>query len=101
MVAVSGDVVCGDGAWGVRLEASGETVMLKQRAASTSGDTVQRHIFDARTGAYVEGVWLVSVIARCGVVADALVTALRVLGEEAGRKLAARHGAMAWFRRVG
>lgn len=100
MVAVSGDVVCGDGAWSVKLEASGETLTLKQCAASTSGDTVQRHIFDARSGRYVEGVWLVSVVARTGMLADALATALRVLGEQEGQKLAARHRARAWFRRV-
>lgn len=100
MVAVSGDVVCGDGAWRVQLEASRETLTLRRCAASTSGDTVQRHIFDARSGEYVAGVWLVSVVARTGMLADALATALRVLGEQEGYKLAARHHARAWFRRV-
>ena len=100
MVAVSGDVVCGDGAWSVKLEASGQTLTLKQCAASTSGDTVQRHIFDARSGQYVEGVWLVSVVARTGMLADALATALRIVGEQDGHRLAARHHARAWFRRV-
>ena len=100
MAAMSGDVVCGDGAWQIKLEASGDTLTLKRCAASTSGDTVQRHIFDARSGASVEGVWLVSVVARTGMAADALATALRVLGEAEGQKLAARHHARAWFRRV-
>ena len=100
MVAVSGDVVCGDGDWRVKLEASGETLALRRCGASTSGDSVQRHIFDARTGVYVEGVWLVSVVARSGMLADVLATALRVLGEKEGQRLAARHGAKAWFRRL-
>lgn len=101
MVAVSGDVVCGDGAWRVRLEASGETLTLRRCGVSTSGDTVQRHIVDGRTGRAVEGVWLVSVVAGSGMLADVLATALRVVGEGEGRKLAVRHRARAWFRRVG
>ena len=99
MAVMSGDIDCGDGMWHVKLEASGETLPLRRCAASTSGDTVQ-HIFDARTGAYVEGVSLVSVVARMGMLAEALATAVRIVGEAEGQKLATRHHATAWFRRV-
>ncbi|MBI5083627.1 MAG: FAD:protein FMN transferase [Acidobacteria bacterium] len=101
LAAVSGDIAAGDGAWNVKLEASGQTPTVKNCGVATSGDTERRHILDARTGQYVEGVWLVSVIAPSGMLADALATALRVLGEEEGRRLAARHKARCWFRRVG
>ncbi len=100
MAAVSGDIALGDGHWRIELEAAQQTFALKNCGASTSGDTNRRHIFDARTGEYVEGVWLVSVIAPTGMQADALATTLRVLGEEQGRAIAARHRARAWFRRV-
>ncbi|MBI5280551.1 MAG: FAD:protein FMN transferase [Candidatus Solibacter usitatus] len=101
LAAVSGDIAAGDGAWNVKLQASGQTLSVKNCGVSTSGDTERRHILDARTGQYVEGIWLVSVVAHSGMLADALATALRVLGEEEGRRLAARHKARCWFRRVG
>lgn len=100
MVALSGDIVLGEGAWRILLEASQQTLTLKNCAVSTSGDTGRRHIRDARTGQLVEQVWLVSVLARTGIEADSLATALRVIGETEGQKLAAAHQAKAWFRRV-
>jgi thiamine biosynthesis lipoprotein len=100
LAAVSGDLVMGQGRWHVKLEASNETKTVQNCAVSTSGDTVQRHILDARTGEYVPGIWLVSVLAKTGIDADGLATALRILGEVEGRKLAAKYHAHAWFRRV-
>ena len=100
LAAVSGDLVMGQGRWHVKLEASNETKTVQNCAVSTSGDTVQRHILDARTGEYVPGVWLVSVLAKTGIDADGLATALRILGEVEGRRLAAKYHAHAWFRRV-
>lgn len=100
MVALSGDVVVGEGAWRVRIEAAGETFTLKNAAVSTAGDTGRRHIRDARTGKLLEQVWLVSVLAKTGLEADGLDTTLRIIGEEAGRKLAAARHVKAWFRRV-
>lgn len=100
MVALSGDIVVGEGAWNVMIEAAQQTFKLKNAAVSTAGDTGRRHIRDARTGELVEQVWLVSVLARTGLEADGLDTALRIIGEEEGRKLAAARHVKAWFRRV-
>ena len=85
---LSGDVVVGEGGWAVRIEAAQQTLRLTNSAVSTAGDTGRRHIRDARTGQLVEQVWLVSVLARTGLEADGLDTALRIIGEEEGRKLA-------------
>lgn len=100
MVACSGDVVVGEGGWRVLIEAAQETKTLRNAAVSTAGDTGRRHIRDARTGELVEQVWLVSVLARTGLESDGLDTTLRIIGEEAGRRLAAARHVKAWFRRV-
>ena len=86
------------------------TVPLRDRALCTSGDyrnvvvqngVVTSHIFDPRTGANPQhGVVSVSVLCRSCALADALGTALMVLGPEAGRAAIAKCAepdAAAWF----
>jgi len=71
-------------------------VLLANRALSTSGDLFQHveidgarysHIVDPRTGIGLTDHSLVTVIARDGTTADALATAVSVLGPKAGLKL--------------
>lgn len=77
-------------------------VRLEGCAIATSGDSANGytfagrrycHIVDARHGAPVDnGIASVSVIARTAVEADALATALMVLGKTKGSAFASRHG---------
>ncbi|MCS7264458.1 MAG: FAD:protein FMN transferase [Armatimonadetes bacterium] len=80
---------------------------LANCAISTSGSTEQyveidgkryAHIVDPRTGLGLTKLVLVTVIAKDGITADSLATALCVLGEKEGHKLAKAYGAMAFFR---
>lgn len=95
----------GGGAWEVGLrdprdpEGIFGTVSLDSGAVATSGDSEQffvhegvrySHIFDPRTGWPARGVASVSVVAPTGQAADALSTALFVLGPEEGCAVAAR-----------
>jgi thiamine biosynthesis lipoprotein len=75
-------------------------VRLKNRAISTSGDSRQHlivngrrysHVIDPRTGVGVSGRSSTSVIARRGIEADSLATAISVLGIERGLKLLAQY----------
>jgi thiamine biosynthesis lipoprotein len=68
-------------------------------AISTSGDTEQfveiegkrySHVIDPRTGLGLTDRIAATVLAPCGVLSDALSTALSVMGEEAGLKMLAR-----------
>jgi FAD:protein FMN transferase len=105
LVAIAGDVVCGDPppgreGWDVAIGKSGETVGVRRAAISTSGDAEQfmdfggvrhSHIVDPRTGRALTGSAEVTVIAADGATADALATAVCVMGDEAeGRKLVGR-----------
>jgi thiamine biosynthesis lipoprotein len=108
LVTGAGDMVAGErppGKKGWRIElASLDTanappadfVWLRQAALSTSGDLFQHveiggrrysHIVDPRTGLGLTDHSLVTVIARDGTRADALATAVSVLGPEQGLKL--------------
>jgi len=66
---------------------------------ATSGGELQRfsvdgslhHILDPRTGVSPAELRSVTVLARSAALADALSTAIFVLGEEAGRSYLARH----------
>ena len=98
LVALSGDIAVA-GRWTVALQHFGQTVervRLHNQAVSTSGDTEQfveiagrrySHILDPRTGFGLTGAPAVSVIARSGLEADALSTAVVI----AGRRLLAAH----------
>jgi FAD:protein FMN transferase len=105
LVALSGDVVCGDPppgreAWDVAIGAGGETVPLARAAISTSGDAEQfvqiggvrySHVVDPRTGLGLTGSAWVTVSAPDGATADALATAVSVLKDEAaGQALVAK-----------
>jgi FAD:protein FMN transferase len=87
MVAASGDLAIGEGAWRIELGATGKTEMLENCFVSTSGDESQfveiggvrySHIVDPRTGLGIVNSRPVTVIARQGMEADALATALQV-----------------------
>jgi thiamine biosynthesis lipoprotein len=75
------------------------TVWLENAAVATSGDIFQRleiegrrysHILDPRTGIGLTDHSLVVVLARDGMTADSLATAVSVLGPEEGLRLADR-----------
>ncbi len=108
LVAASGDIALGDpppGQSGWKIELAGpeapgapprQVVYLKNRAISTSGDSFQfveidgvrySHIVDPQTGLGLQDSSLVTVIARNGITADGLATAVSVLGPEKGRLL--------------
>jgi thiamine biosynthesis lipoprotein len=106
LVAAGGDVVAGapppgESGWTVALaepgDAAGErprfAIALAHAAVSTSGDDYRfveiggrrfSHIVDPKTGLGLEKRLLVNVVARDGATADALATAISVLGPEAG-----------------
>jgi thiamine biosynthesis lipoprotein len=108
LVAGGGDMAVGDpppGRNGWRIEVAPLDAPGAPRAAfvsianaglATSGDAFQRldidgvrysHIVDPRTGVGLTDHSLVTVIARDGMTADALATAVSVLGPQAGMKL--------------
>lgn len=99
------DGSAGDG-WGVGLrhplrpEVRLAEFRLRDRAFSTSGSGTQGfvhggrrygHLLDPRTGWPAEGLHSVSVVAPTGAEADALSTALYVLGADAGAELLSAH----------
>jgi thiamine biosynthesis lipoprotein len=109
LVAGGGDIVAGDpppGARGWRVDAPGASPGFAARASAlaraalaTSGPTAQfvvidgarySHVVDPRTGIGVTKPVVARVIARDGATADALATALAVLGPDDARGLLAR-----------
>jgi len=112
LVAASGDIVCGDpppGARGWAVAAGGSRLELRRAAVSTSGDTEQfferdgrrySHILDARRGEFLTDVLEVSVVAANGMTADALATAVRVMGVAAAAGLLRRFGGRVVGRRA-
>ena len=111
LVTGGGDMAAGDappGTRGWRIEIapldvtnapSARSVLLRNAALATSGDVFQRleiggcrysHIVDPRTGIGLTDHSLVTVIARDGMTADALATAVSVLGPERGATLVAQ-----------
>lgn len=110
LVAAAGDITCGDappGAAGWKVEVaalradrnnqgSAPILMLTNRAVSTSGDAEQfveidgvrySHIVDPRTGVGVVGRSSATIVASQGTDADALATAVSVLGPKKGFSL--------------
>ena len=63
-----------------------------EAVSSSGGDQKPRHIFDPRTGRPATGVLATTVVASTGVEADALSTAVYVLGAEEGVRLLLRRG---------
>lgn len=115
LLEAGGDVVVGaapPGRAGWRVEVPGADRGLRQAAAAlvdaaiaTSGPTEQfveiggrrySHVVDPRTGLGLTDRTLVTVIARDGATADALATALGVLGRERGAALLARYDGVRW-----
>jgi len=115
MVEMGGDLVVGDpppgkAGWAIEMPNVEDPVdrvqYLSNVAVSTSGDTEQfveiggkrySHIVDPRTGMGLTSRVAVTVIARRGEISDGLSTALSVLGEDAGRELARRFGALSVY----
>lgn len=107
LVAASGDIAVGDAppgqsGWRVSIgtpfqrEGRAQTLLLKNAAVSTSGDSEQfvviegkhySHIVDPRTGIGLTNRCQVSVIATHATQTDAFATAVSILGAERGRRL--------------
>jgi FAD:protein FMN transferase len=99
LIAVSGDIVAGEApprtrGWRVGLEPAGGEILLRNGAVSTSGDSEQwreiggvrySHIIDPKTGLGLTSSIAVTVVARRGLDADPIATAVSVMGEERGR----------------
>lgn len=98
LVAVSGDLAFSGpppGRKGWRIEAGGRVLEVSHAAVSTSGAAEQHlgpysHIVDPRTGMGITDRITVTVVAPFGIEADALATAISVLGRERGMALARR-----------
>lgn len=108
LVSVSGDLAIGDpppGRRGWNIGVQSRAVELSNMAVSTSGDTEQHldaggrrysHIIDPATRMGTTDQAIVTVIARRGIDADSLSTAVNVLGPERGMRLIeSRDGAAA------
>jgi thiamine biosynthesis lipoprotein len=112
LVAVSGDLVAGDApakqpGWRIGLEMAQRMVVLKRAGVSTSGDTEQyleadgkrySHIVDPRTGLGLTNGVIASVMAKTGMLADALATVVCLLGVAEGTRLAKRYGVVVYPR---
>jgi len=114
LVRASGDIAVGDpppdqDGWKIGIapldpdEQPTRFVRLANRAISTSGDSRQHlvvdgrrysHIIDPRTGVGVSGRSSVTVVARTGMEADGLATAVSVLGPDRGLKMVNQHEAV-------
>ena len=109
LVAVSGDLAIGDappGKKGWTIAAAGQNLELANAAVSTSGDTEQHldaggvrysHIIDPKTGMGLTRAPVVTVVARRGIEADALATAVSVLGAARGCEAARGYRARVLF----
>jgi len=110
LVEIGGDLVVsaappGREAWrvaaGCGSAETNEVIALEDAAIATSGDTEQfviidgerySHILDPRTGLGLRHSLCISVIARDATTADALASAVSVLGIRRGQTLAAKYG---------
>ncbi|MEO8028064.1 MAG: FAD:protein FMN transferase [Bryobacteraceae bacterium] len=104
LIAASGDLAIGDpppGAkgWAVAIEGLPQSLLLKNSAVSTSGDSEQSvtiggirysHIIDKSTGVGLTSHIRVSVIARRAIEADSYATAISALGPQVGFEFANR-----------
>jgi thiamine biosynthesis lipoprotein len=104
LVAVSGDIAAGDAppgapGWRIGIEPAARAIFLRNAAVSTSGDTEQfleidtvrySHIIDPKTGMGLRSRAVVTVVARRGMDADSMATAISVIGEARGREILGR-----------
>ena len=102
LVGAAGDIAVnepppGKSGWQIEIGSPPKIVSLSHAAVSTSGDTFQHlevngvrysHIVDPRTGLGLTNQQIVSVIAADSITADALATAISVLGPKKGEALA-------------
>ncbi len=102
LVGAAGDIAVsapppGKPGWQIEIGSPPKLVSLSHAAVSTSGDVFQSleangvrysHIIDPRTGIGLTNQLLVTVIARDSTTADALATAISVLGSDKGTALA-------------
>jgi thiamine biosynthesis lipoprotein len=102
LVAAAGDIVVSapppeKSGWQIEIDSPPKIIPLANSAVSTSGDLFQHveldgirysHIVDPRTGIGLTNQITVTVIAANSTTADALATAVSVLGAEKGRALA-------------
>ena len=107
LIAMSGDLAIGDappgtGGWKVSVGEPGQVLELANAAVSTSGDTEQHldaggvrysHIIDPATGMGLTKAPGVTVVAGRGIDADALATAVSVMGAARGCVVAKKYGA--------
>lgn len=110
LVEAGGDMAVGDApptTTGWRVVVGDSTMHLANTAASTSGSRYQHieiddvrysHVIDPRTGMALTTALEATVIATDGATADALATAITILGAEQGRVIAERFGAIAFVR---
>lgn len=99
LVEMGGDIVVSGpppGTKGWEIEVAGKTMILSNKAVSSSGDTEQfveiggkrySHIVDPKTGLGLTNRIAVTIIAPNGVTSDGLSTAVSVLGAQKGRAL--------------
>ena len=101
LVAASGDLAFGDPppgqrGWKIRIDSPKQVLALSNAALSTSGDEEQHleiggrrysHIIDPATSMGLTSPITVTILARHGIDADALATAVSVLGAERGLAL--------------
>ncbi len=103
LVALAGDIFCGDappGAGGWRIGVSGgRSLELENCAVSTSGDAEQSlevdgtrysHIVDPQSGLGLVLHGEVTIVASTGAIADALATAVDIVGPERGAAVVRR-----------
>jgi thiamine biosynthesis lipoprotein len=105
LVEAGGDLAVGDappGTSGWRVVVGESTMHLANTAVSTSGPRYQyieidgvrySHVIDPRTGMALTTAFEATVIATDGATADALATAITIVGAEQGRAIAERFGA--------
>ncbi|MBX5495718.1 MAG: FAD:protein FMN transferase [Bryobacteraceae bacterium] len=110
LVAVSGDLAIGEappGKQGWQVQVFDRILTLSNLGVSTSGDEFQfleidgvrySHIVDPRTGMPLPNSKPVSVIAKTAMEADALATALSVLGPQGAKPLQTRHDIQVFFK---
>lgn len=112
LVDAGGDMALGDPppgqkGWRIQVAGTNHVLVASNCGIATSGDTEQfveiegrrySHIVDPRTGMGVEHMAGVTVIAKDGMNADALATAVSVLGPEKGIELIERQDAAGLIR---
>ena len=106
LVAASGDLAFSDAppgrrGWTIGIDSATRTLELTNAAVSTSGDEEQHaeiggrrysHIVDPATGMGLTDAITVTIVARRGIDADALATAVSVLGADRGSALLEKRG---------